>query len=113
MPDALLLWGALLAESSGITSPEENGLSIAATRDEGGRIFAPVDVEGRLLVSAALRAFAEVDMITFHTLGPATLDVSYSSQDHYHGRVFCGGEERALHICLAFQPYDTRLLARK
>lgn len=60
--DTVRFDGALLAESSGITSPEENGLSFPATRDEGPRNFAPDVVEGRLLFSAALRALVEVDI---------------------------------------------------
>lgn len=61
--ETVLLGGALLAESSGITSPEENGFSLVATRDEGPRDFAPDVVEGLLLFSATFRALADVDMV--------------------------------------------------
>ena len=66
--DALFLGAALLAESSGITSPDDSGLSFAATRDEGPRSFAPEVVEGLLPVSAVCRALAEVDMVALRPL---------------------------------------------
>lgn len=90
-PDALLLKGALLAESSGITSPEENCLSFAATRDKGARNFAP-DVDGRLLLSAAVLAFAEVDIFRIYPFTLLFFYVSCSSYSHYcrHGVVDCG-----------------------
>ena len=70
MPDTLLLCGGLLAESSGITSLEDRGLSFAATRDEGTRAFAPDVVGVRLLLSDALRIFLEVDMVDSYPLTP-------------------------------------------
>ena len=76
VPDAFLLCGGLLAESSGITSPEDRGRSFAASRDEGTRDFAPEVAEGRLLLSAALRAFVEVDMVDSNPLTPIILCVS-------------------------------------
>ena len=68
-PDALL-WGPLLAESSGITSAEESGLSRAPRRDGGALDLAPDVVDGRLLFSAVPREFAVVDMIELYPLVP-------------------------------------------
>ena len=67
-PDALLLWGPLLAESSGITSAEESAFSLAPSRDDGALDLAPDVAESRLLLSAEFRAFAVVDMISFYPL---------------------------------------------
>ena len=79
-PDALRLWGPLLAESSGITSADASGLSFAPKRDEGALDLAPDVAEGRLLFSAAFRAFAVVDMIESYPLTtPAISDHSYPS----------------------------------
>ena len=68
--DALLIWGPLLAESSGITSAEDSCLSLAPTRGEGALDLAPDVAESRLLLSAVFRAFAIVDMISFYPLTP-------------------------------------------
>ena len=75
-PDALLLLGPLLAESSGITSAEDSGLSLAPRRDEGALDFASDVAEGRLLFSAVFRAFAVVDMIVLYPLTPGILGKS-------------------------------------
>lgn len=66
--DALFLWGPLLAESSGITSAEDSGLSLAPRRDEGALGLAPDVAGSRLLLSAVFRAFAVVNMISFYPL---------------------------------------------
>ena len=72
-PDALFLCGPLLAESSGITSAEEDsGFSLAPRRDEGALDWAPDVAEGRLLFPAVFRAFAVVDMMIFYPLTPNT-----------------------------------------
>ncbi len=74
-PDALLLWGPLLAESSGMTSAEDSGLSLVPRR-EGALDLAPDVAEGRLLFSAVFRAFAVVDMIVFYPLTPGISEKS-------------------------------------
>ena len=71
-PDALFLCGPLLAESSGITSAEDGGLSLAPKRDEGALDWAPDVAEGRLLFPAVFRAFADVDMMVSNPLTPDT-----------------------------------------
>lgn len=76
VPDALLLCGPLLAESSGITSEEDSGLSLPATREVGARSFAPVVVGGRRVFSAGLRALAEVDMLGLYPSKYVVLNAS-------------------------------------
>lgn len=100
-PDALLRDGALLAESSGITSLEEDCLWFAATRDEGARNFAPDVVSGRLLLSAAFLAFADVDMFCIYPLTLFLFYIPCSSYNHYfrHGVVNCGVGHYQLLAC--------------
>ena len=71
-PDALVLCGPLLAESSGITSAEDWGLSLAPKRDEGALDWAPDVAEDRLLFPAVFRSFAVVDMMVSYPLTPDT-----------------------------------------
>lgn len=73
-PDAVLRGGALLAESSGITSPEESGLSFAAVRDEVTRDFAPNIVDGPRSCSALVRAVPAPDIVTFHPFVSLNID---------------------------------------
>lgn len=112
--DTLLRFGALLAESSGITSPDEYGFSLAATRDGGALIFAPDVVDSRRLLSAAFLPLAEVDMSRIYPLTSVNFYGRYFSSNHYrHGVVSCGLEKptRLDTLCILwlgalFQPYQ-------
>lgn len=74
--DAGFLRGPLLAESSGITSAEESGLSLAPKRDEGALDWVPDVAEGRLLFSDLFRALMVVDMMVPYPLTPDVLEES-------------------------------------
>lgn len=104
----------MLAESSGITSPDEYGFPLAATRDGGALIFAPDVVDSRRLLSAAFLPLAEVDMFRFYPLTSVNVYGRYSSYNHYrHGVVNRGLEKQTrldtfciLWLGALFQPYQ-------